>query len=163
MLTSIGRYLPVVAQVKNKIKHVDGLPGNDALHRDIPLIFNHTISMLTRQLSLCVIAVDCRSAGRFLALSLLATLSTIVLWLIGYYSENKGLNQRYQANYIQSRQVISYLTLAENVLRHSPLILRRMVLSTLHAISLAAETEPAEEPGSLWTARSYPPAERSAL
>ena len=72
-----------------------------------------------------------RSVGRVLVLSLLATLSTIVLWLIGYHTENKGLHLRYQANSIKSRRVISYLTLAENVLRHSPLILKRTVLSTV--------------------------------
>lgn len=72
-----------------------------------------------------------RSAGRMLVLSLLATLSTIVLWLIGYHAESKGLHVRYQANSVKSRRVISYLTLAENVLRHSPLILRRTVLSTV--------------------------------
>jgi hypothetical protein len=57
-LTSIGRYLPGAAQVKNKIKRIDRLLGNESLHRDIPLIFKNIISMLTRQLSLCVIAVD---------------------------------------------------------------------------------------------------------
>jgi Transposase DDE domain. len=72
-----------------------------------------------------------RSAGRMLVLSLLATLSTIALWLIGYHAEHKGLHLRYQANSIKSRRVISYLTLAENILRHSPLILRRTVLSTV--------------------------------
>lgn len=72
-----------------------------------------------------------RSAGRMLVLSLLATLSTIVLWLIGYHAESKGLHVRYQANSVKSRRVISYLALAENVLRHSPLILRRTVLSTV--------------------------------
>lgn len=72
-----------------------------------------------------------RSAGRMLVLSLLATLSTIVMWLLGYHAENNGLHLRYQANSIKSRRVISYLTLAENVLRHSPLILRRTVLSTV--------------------------------
>ncbi|MEB6338452.1 IS4 family transposase [Serratia rhizosphaerae] len=72
-----------------------------------------------------------RSAKRMLVLSLLATLSTIVLWLIGYHAENKGLHLRYQANSVKSRRVISYLTLAENVLRHSPLILRQTVLSTV--------------------------------
>ena len=36
-----------------------------------------------------------RSAGRMLVLSLLATLSTIMLWLIGYHAENKGLHLRY--------------------------------------------------------------------
>lgn len=70
-----------------------------------------------------------RTEGRILVLSLLATLSTIVLWLLGYYAEIKGLHLRYQANSIKSRRVISFLTLAENVLRHSPLILRRISLS----------------------------------
>ncbi|ECM4800033.1 IS4/IS5 family transposase [Salmonella enterica] len=72
-----------------------------------------------------------RSAERVLVLSLLATLSTIVLWLIGYHAENQGLHLRYQANSIKTRRVISYLTLAENVLRHSPLILKQTVLSTV--------------------------------
>lgn len=40
-----------------------------------------------------------RSAERIQVLSLLATLSTIVLWLLGYHAENKGLHLRYQANY----------------------------------------------------------------
>ncbi|EBH9040737.1 IS4 family transposase, partial [Salmonella enterica subsp. indica serovar 11:b:e,n,x] len=57
-LTSIGRYLPGTAQVKNKIKRVDRLLGNESLHHDIPLIFRNIISMLTNRLSLCVIAVD---------------------------------------------------------------------------------------------------------
>ncbi|KTL62663.1 IS4 family transposase [Photorhabdus laumondii subsp. laumondii] len=70
-----------------------------------------------------------RSAGRMWELSLLATLSTIVLWLIGYHVENKGLHLRYQANSIKSRRVISYLTLAENVLRHSPLTLKPISLN----------------------------------
>ncbi len=69
-----------------------------------------------------------RSAGRIQVLSLLATLSTIVLWLLGFHAENKGLHLRYQANSIKSRRVISYLTLAKNILRHSPLMLRRISL-----------------------------------
>ena len=71
------------------------------------------------------------SEGRILVLSLLATLATVVLWLIGYHAENKGLHLRYQANSIKSRRVLSFLTLAENILRHSPLVLTRMVLSTV--------------------------------
>ncbi|EOM9742867.1 IS4/IS5 family transposase, partial [Escherichia coli] len=46
-------------------------------------------------------------------------------------AENKGLHLRYQANSIKTRRVITYLTLAENVLRQSPLILRRTALSTV--------------------------------
>ncbi|MGJ0480211.1 IS4 family transposase [Pantoea agglomerans] len=68
-----------------------------------------------------------RSAGRLLVLSLLATLSTIVMWLLGYHAENRGLHLRYQANSIKSRRVISYLTLAKNILRHSSLILRQLL------------------------------------
>lgn len=71
------------------------------------------------------------SEGRILVLSLLATLATVVLWLIGYHAENKGLHLRYQANSIKSRRVLSFLTLAENILRHSPLILTRTVLNTV--------------------------------
>jgi hypothetical protein len=67
-----------------------------------------------------------RSSGRLPVLSLLATLSTIVLWLLGYQAGNKGLHLRYQANSIKSRRVISYLTLAKNILRHSSLILKHL-------------------------------------
>lgn len=76
-------------------------------------------------------ASNSRSTGRVLVLSLLATLSTVVLWLLGYHAENKGLHLKYQANSLKSRRVISYLTLAKNVLRHCPLILRRTMLSSI--------------------------------
>lgn len=45
--------------------------------------------------------------------------------------KNKGLYLRYQANSIKTRRVISYLTLAENVLRYTMLILKRTVLGTV--------------------------------
>ncbi len=70
-----------------------------------------------------------QGAGRLSVLSLLATLSSIVLWLIGFHAENKGIHLNYQANSIKSRRVISHLTLAKNVLRHSPLILFEIVLN----------------------------------
>lgn len=57
-LTSIGRFLPGRAQVKNKIKRIDHLRCNESLHRDTSLIFKSIISLLTSQLSLCVIAVE---------------------------------------------------------------------------------------------------------
>lgn len=66
-----------------------------------------------------------------LVLSLLATLAKAIMWLLGYHCENKGLHLRYQANSQKSRWVISYLTLAENVLRHSPLILKRTALDAV--------------------------------
>jgi hypothetical protein len=56
---------------------------------------------------------------------------TIVVWLLGYHAENKGVHLSYQANSIKSRRVISYLTLAENILRHSPLILKRTALDAV--------------------------------
>lgn len=72
-----------------------------------------------------------RSAGRMLVLSLLATLATTVMWLLGYQAENKGLHLKYQANSLKSRRVISYLTLAENVIRHSPLFLKKTALDAV--------------------------------
>lgn len=54
--SGIGRFLPDLRQVKNKIKCIDRLPGNIVLQQQEPLNQN-IISMLTRGLSLCVIAV----------------------------------------------------------------------------------------------------------
>jgi len=60
------------------------------------------------------------TVGRLSVLSLIATLANILMWLSGYYFENKGLHHRYQANTTRNRRVISLLTLAENIRRHSP-------------------------------------------
>lgn len=57
-MTSIGRYLPGTAQVKNKIKRIDRLLGNVPLHSDIPMIFINITSLMTQRLLWCVIAVD---------------------------------------------------------------------------------------------------------
>lgn len=62
------------------------------------------------------------SAGRVEVLALIATLVSVVMWLSGYSLENRGIHMKYQANTIKHRRVISLLTLAENVLRHSPWI-----------------------------------------
>jgi hypothetical protein len=56
--SSSPEYASGQAQVKNKIKRVDRLLGNSSLHDDIKLIFKDIIEMLTRRLSLVVIAVD---------------------------------------------------------------------------------------------------------
>lgn len=67
-------------------------------------------------------------------LSLLATLAKVILWLIGYHAENKGLHLRHQANSVKSRRVepvLSFLTSAESVLRHSPLMLKRTALDAV--------------------------------
>ncbi|EHD3379460.1 IS4 family transposase, partial [Escherichia coli] len=42
--------------------------------------------------------------------------------------ENKGIHHKYQANTVKHRRVISLLKLAENVIRHSPLILNTLLL-----------------------------------
>ncbi|GKW01190.1 hypothetical protein PEC301877_00050 [Pectobacterium carotovorum subsp. carotovorum] len=57
-LIRIGRYLPGPARVKDKIKRVDRLLGNTALHNDISKIFNQITSMMTKNMPWCVIAVD---------------------------------------------------------------------------------------------------------
>jgi len=78
-------------------------------------------------------ACGSKTGERLWVLSLLATLASIVLWLLGYHFENKGLHLHYQANSLKSRRVISFLTLAENVLRHSPRIARRVKLESILA------------------------------
>lgn len=57
-LTSIGRYMPGGAQVKNKIKRVNRLLGNQQFQKEVPVMFSNLIAMLTRRLSRCVIAMD---------------------------------------------------------------------------------------------------------
>jgi hypothetical protein len=57
-----------------------------------------------------------------IALALIVALASIVMWLSGYGLENRGIHLKYQANTIKHRRVLSLLTLAENVLRYSPLI-----------------------------------------
>lgn len=69
-----------------------------------------------------------QTVGRLSVLSLIATLASIIMWLSGYSFENKGLQRRYQANTTHSRRVISLLTLAENVKRHSPELFARASL-----------------------------------
>ncbi|NKI74238.1 IS4 family transposase [Dickeya sp. CFBP 2040] len=78
-------------------------------------------------------ACGSKTGERLWVLSLLATLASIVLWLLGYHFENKGLHLHYQANSLKNRRVISFLTLAENVLRHSPRIIGRVKLESILA------------------------------
>ncbi len=68
------------------------------------------------------------SSGRVTVLSLIATLASIIMWLSGFSLENKWIHHKYQANTVKHRRVISLLKLAENVIRHSPLILKTLSL-----------------------------------
>ncbi|MBC6573118.1 IS4-like element ISEc60 family transposase [Escherichia coli] len=68
------------------------------------------------------------SSGRVTVLSLIATLASIIMWLSGFSLENKGIHHKYQANTVKHRRVISLLKLAENEIRHSPLILNTLSL-----------------------------------
>lgn len=76
------------------------------------------------------------SFERVAVLSLIATLASIIMWLSGFSLENRGIHHKYQANTVKNRRVISLLKLAENVFRHSPLILKTLSLDsglkTLH-------------------------------
>ena len=57
-LTSIGRYMSGGAQLKNKIKRGERLPGNQPLQKEVQAIFSNIIPMLISMLYLHVIAVD---------------------------------------------------------------------------------------------------------
>lgn len=70
------------------------------------------------------------SSERVAVLSLIATLASIIMWLSGFSLENSGIHHKYQANTVKYRRVISLLKLAENVFRHSPLILKTLSLDS---------------------------------
>lgn len=72
----------------------------------------------------------CHSFERVAVLSLIATLASIIMWLSGFSLENRGIHHKYQANTVKNRRVISLLKLAENVFRHSPLILKTLSLDS---------------------------------
>lgn len=57
-LTSLGRCLSGRGTVKNKIKRMDRLLGNQHLYAELPTIYSNTIKTLVRLLPECVIAVD---------------------------------------------------------------------------------------------------------
>lgn len=69
-----------------------------------------------------------QSSGRVTVFSLIVTLASIIMWLSGFSMENKGIHHKYQAKTVKHRRVISLLKLAENVIRHSPLILNTLSL-----------------------------------
>lgn len=70
------------------------------------------------------------STERVTVLSLITTLASIIMWLSGFSLENRGIHHKYQANTVKHRRVISLLKLAENVFRHSPLILKTLSLDS---------------------------------
>lgn len=63
----------------------------------------------------------CRSEGkgRLEALTVVAAMVSLLLWLTGYTLEKQQLNLHNQANNVKHGRVLSYLTLATELLRHS--------------------------------------------
>ncbi|WFW23098.1 IS4 family transposase [Citrobacter braakii] len=69
-----------------------------------------------------------RSQGRkrLSILNQVAAMASLLLWLTGYIAEKKALHLQYQANSMKGRRVLSYLSLAENIIRHAPGVVRRL-------------------------------------
>jgi len=65
-------------------------------------------------------ASQSRSAARMAVPGLIAQLAGIMLWFAGYDFESRGLHRDYQANSVRHCRVLSFLTLAKNVLRNAP-------------------------------------------
>jgi hypothetical protein len=61
-------------------------------------------------------------------LCLIASMATLVLWLIGFCTEKQKLHYDFQVNTIKNHRVISYLFLAKQVLMHA---LDRLEINTL--------------------------------
>ncbi len=57
---------------------------------------------------------------------MVAAMASPVMWLAGYRAERQCLHWHYQASSIRHRRVLSYLSLAEEVIRHEPGKVRRL-------------------------------------
>jgi hypothetical protein len=55
---------------------------------------------------------------RISALCLIAFIATLALWLIGFEGERRQLHHQFQANTTRDRRVLSFLTLAKQILKH---------------------------------------------
>ena len=55
---------------------------------------------------------------RLAILLLIATIATIMLWLIGFAGELRNLQKDFQANTIKNRRVLSLLTLGKQIILH---------------------------------------------
>lgn len=64
--------------------------------------------------------------GRLEVLNMVAAMASLVMWLAGYRAEKQCLQRHYQASSIRHRRVLSYLRLAEEVIRHEPEKVRRL-------------------------------------
>ncbi|HEI8776627.1 TPA: transposase, partial [Enterobacter cloacae] len=64
--------------------------------------------------------------GRLEVLNMVAAMASLVMWLAGYRAERQCLHWHYQASSIRHRRVLSYLSLAEEVIRHEPGKVRRL-------------------------------------
>lgn len=63
---------------------------------------------------------------RMSILCLIASLASIALWFIGYEAERRNWHNKFQANTIKTRRVLSFLTLAKQVIKH---LKRRITLN----------------------------------
>ena len=50
-------------------------------------------------------------------LCLIATVASIALWFIGFEAERRSWHRKFQANTIKNRRVLSFLTLAKQVIK----------------------------------------------
>ncbi len=57
---------------------------------------------------------------------MVAAMASLVMWLAGYRAERQCLHRHYQASSVRHKRVLSYLSLAEEVIRHEPDKVRRL-------------------------------------
>lgn len=80
-----------------------------------------------------------KTAGieRMSVLCLIASIAGTVLWFIGFEAERRKWHLKYQANTVKSRRVLSFLTLAKNVILHEH---RKLTAKFLRKCRLNFET-----------------------
>ena len=60
-----------------------------------------------------------RDTMKISALCLIATITALIQWLIGFTAEQQGMHYEFQANTIKSHRVLSFLFLGKQVIRHA--------------------------------------------
>lgn len=60
-----------------------------------------------------------RDAMKISVLCLIATIATLIQWLIGFTAEQQGMHYEFQANTVKSHRVLSFLFLGKQVIRHA--------------------------------------------
>lgn len=89
-----------------------------------------------------------RDAARISVLCLIASLATLVLWLTGFAAEQQHWQRRFQANTVKNKRVLSYLSLAKQLIRQES---EKIPWRTLHEVIPVLVTHYKQDLDLIWS------------